>query len=208
MENETIWKVGLVVLVLLVVVGVYNNNNKFTEEVTGEVIGDSITGQVIGNTNEVGLFKRVGIGIVNPINTLDISSEKAVIQLNSGSEYNPSIVFMNDNNMDNRWSIGKRYNNDNFFISRYSSSTWSTPFEITPLGKINMGTPSNSVNLDVKGRVDSMSLFTDHIAVDGHILAKNVQTAKLTIQNLNGTGKAYACLSEIGYLYRSSRPCV
>jgi len=70
MENETIWKVGLVVLVLLVVVGVYNNNNKFTEEVTGEVIGDSITGQVIGNTNEVGLFKRVGIG-KDPLNTIN-----------------------------------------------------------------------------------------------------------------------------------------
>ena len=47
MENDTIWKVGLVVLVLLVVVGVYNNNNKFTEEVTGEVIGDSITGMLV-----------------------------------------------------------------------------------------------------------------------------------------------------------------
>ena len=57
MENDTIWKVGLVVLVLLVVVGVYNNNNRGVEDVTG---------QVIGNINEVGVFKQVGIGTSVP----------------------------------------------------------------------------------------------------------------------------------------------
>ena len=63
MENETIWKVGLVVLVLLAVVGIYNNNNRFTEEATGEAIGDSITGMVIGGPDEIGIFKQVGIGM-------------------------------------------------------------------------------------------------------------------------------------------------
>ena len=66
MENDTIWKVGLVVLVLLVVVGVYNNNNRGVEDVTG---------QVIGNISEVGVFKQVGIGTSTPSAKLDVRGD-------------------------------------------------------------------------------------------------------------------------------------
>ena len=125
MENDTIWKVGLVVLVLLVVVGIYNNNNRFTEEVTGEAIGDSITGMVTTspywNYNKSSDTIYTDFGTKVGIGTSDVTSNLNMYKLKVRGGIRAGTLYASDAYIDN-WVKSRFLKSDSVYVNELNAS--------------------------------------------------------------------------------------
>ena len=233
MENDTIWKVGLVVLVLLVVVGVYNNNNRFSEEVTGEAIGDDDSTDMgildpppwgyhyDSNTVYLPPTYNLGIGVKGG----DIGSDKfdrnfiskfvvagdakigASLEVGNGITAGTALKS-NTVHTDYLYITSSISNKNGNIVKIDDNILLSSPdSQITFTGGKTRVQPMKwIIGSSANSKSDSFIIWDDF--VNKVRLAVDENTGDVSVTTLGGSGNVYVCADNSGRIYKSKTPCV
>ena len=197
MENENIWKIGLVVLVLIAVFGVYYNNRGLEE----------VTGETIGNLNEIGVFSKVGIGTLTPSNKLDVVGKVKVtdrvitpmveIPTAEGTGYTGIFNYDSDTNtitdslrINSNKNIALIIDETNNYTDAalvvFKDGPSNTPLlKVREDGNVGIGTSSPSVKLDVVGDVKGTRLCIGNDCKNSWPSGGSVSGVNLNVETIN-----------------------